>query len=319
MKPSPTRNHRSQAPRRRVVRGLLVVGVSAGVIYLASRVGWLRFPAVFPTTATSAFPAPAVAKANDPSTFIDGPGGSAGTLGTAANSPEKDRLTVESIQALAARDSSRALTLALAETDPQFRDELIQAALRVWADTDAMAAADWARSQTHIDRGLALAAVFNGASQHPDEAVRLGRRLAEENPEHADSYAGYLIFALNHEGRFELAANVAAASGAEARTNLLTAAYCTWGEHQPSHALAAAMELKDPDMRRAAFEATLGGWAKANPQELSEVAIDLPAGPDRTLALTTALRHWIDQDPATAAEWAARVTFSPGIEAALED
>lgn len=233
--------------------------------------------------------------------------------------PKQNRPTVESIQALASRNPSRALAIALAESDPQFRDELLQGALRGWASVDADAAADWARSQTSLESGLALAAVFNGAIRQSETALRLERKLSEEDPENAASYAGYLIFALGGVEKFALAAQVAARAPAEARTDLLTAAYVTWGAHHPQQALSSATEFEDPDMRRAAFQAVLGGWAKANPQQLTEFAMELEAGPERALALTTALRNWIAEDPAAVAEWAARAKFFPGIEATLEE
>lgn len=228
-------------------------------------------------------------------------------------------LDAEALRRLATRDHARALDLALASTDLQRREELLQAVLRGWASVDPSAAADWARTQIFLEAGLAMAAVFNGANGAPEEAVRLYRRLSSDDSENIGSYANYLVYALGQVEKFELAATVAAEVVGEARIDVVTAAYHAWGEHQPKLALAAAAELKDPELRRAATEAVLGGWAKANPAELTEIAIDLPPGPDRQLAVVTALRRWIEQDPAAVAAWAARAKPFPEMEATLEE
>lgn len=239
--------------------------------------------------------------------------------GPDSDSAARKNAMCTALEDFAARDPNRALPLALEHSDSNFRSDLLQAVLRGWAGTDANAAADWALAQSHLEQGQAMAAVFNGAIKQPDKAARLGERLSAENPENAASYGGYLIFALGRVEKFETAANIAATAAAEFRTDLLTIAYHAWGQRQPKLALAAAAALTDPEMQRAAFQATVGGWARANPQELTEVAMNLPAGPDRKLALTTALRQWIDQDPAAAAEWARRAKFFPEMEATLEE
>lgn len=239
--------------------------------------------------------------------------------GPDSDSATRKQAMCAALEELATRDPGKALSLALGQTDEAFRSDLLQAVLRGWAATDTDAAANWAQAQSHLEKGQAMSAVFHGAAKRPDEALRLGQRLSSEDPENAASYGGYLVFALGRAEKFETAATVALAAPAEFRTDLLTNAYNAWGERQPKLALAAAATLPDPDMQRTAFQATVGGWAKANPRELTEVAVNLPEGPDRTLALTTGLRQWIDQDPASAAEWAKRAKFFPEMEATLEE
>jgi phage-related baseplate assembly protein len=236
-----------------------------------------------------------------------------------ANSAARKQAMCAALEDLAARNPTNALSLALGQTDEALRGDLLQAVLRGWASAAPDDAANWARSQTHLEQGQSMSAVFNGAAKRPDEAVRLGQRLSAEDPENASSYGGYLIFALSRAEKFEAAAAVAMAAPTEFRTDLLTIAYNNWGQRQPKLALAAAAALSDSDMQRTAFQATVGGWAKANPRELTEIAMTLPDGPDRKLALTTALRQWIDQDPASAAEWARNAKFFPEMEATLED
>jgi hypothetical protein len=228
---------------------------------------------------------------------------SAETLSSTTKPDQQTRPTAESLETLAAQDPSRALAIALAETDLALRETLLQAVLRGWASTAPDTAADWALAQTYLEQGLAMAAVFNGAKVNPATAISLAERLSAQHPADADSYGRYLIFGLTQAGQFELAANFAARSPDEVRTELLSAAYTHWARQQPSNALAAALKLDDPAKQDAAFHATISGWAHLNPQELTATANQLPEGADRILALTSGLRSWIEKDPATASDW----------------
>jgi len=224
----------------------------------------------------------------------------------ASTAARQDRSPAETLEALAAHDASRALSLALGEPDNERRQEFLQAVLRGWASSAPEAAADWALTQPHIESGLAMAAVFNGATHNPDNAVSLALRLTAQHPGNSSSYGSYLIFGLAQFGEFERAASFAASSAADVQVDLLTAAYSYWAKQQPERAVFAALRLEDPGKQDAAFQAAVGGWARTSPQELTATASRLPEGPDRTLALTTGLRSWIEKDPAAAADWISR-------------
>ncbi|HEX2853190.1 MAG TPA: hypothetical protein VHO24_08130 [Opitutaceae bacterium] len=315
------RTPHSRTTRRLVAGGMFVLCFGTAVLFLAPGMNLAVFRPPAPATATphASHPVRLVGAAHPPSPPAVGAITSPAPAVLSPLPREQDRLNAESIETLAGRDHRRALAFALAESNLPSRDTLLQAVLRGWAATDANAAADWARSQSYLESGQAMAAVFNGASRHPDEAVWLNRRLSTEDPDNAAANTGYLIFALARNEKFALAAEVAATGPSDSRVDLLTAAYGAWGEHHPKVALAHTAELKNPDIQHAAFQAVLGGWAKANPEELTEVAANLPAGPDRQLALVTALRQWIEKDPASAAEWARHANFFPEMEATLEE
>ena len=108
-------------------------------------------------------------------------------------------------------------------------------------------------------------------------------------------------------------------SPSDARTDLLTAAYGYWAKQQPERAIYAALKLDDPAKQDAAFQAVVGGWARIDPKQLTATAIQFPEGHDRTLALTTGLRSWIEKDPAAAADWMAQHKLSPKEVAMIQD
>lgn len=213
-------------------------------------------------------------------------------------------VSAESLETLAANDPSRALALALAEKDDAQRDVLLQAVLRGWARTAPEAAADWAWShQDAIEQGHAFSAIFNGTQQNPEAALRLANRLSTEHPEEAWSFGRYLVYSFAQAGHFAQAADFAATTHPDHRVDLLTAAYHPWGCQQPEKALQSASTLEDPLRQNAAFEAVIGGWAQTNPQSLTEAAYTFPEGHDRSIALVTGLRSWIEKDPASAEAW----------------
>jgi len=233
----------------------------------------------------------------------DEPAGQLNNQSPAVNQPSWHEPAAETLAALAAHDPTKALALALAESDPALRDERLQSVLRGWATTAPDSAAGWALSQSFCDQGLAMAAVFNGANRNPEAALSLAQRLSSEHPENAGSYGSYLIFGLAQVGEYERAAAFAANGPAESRTDLLTAAYGYWAKQQPEKAVFAALKLDDPAKQDAAFQAAVGGWARTDPQQLTATANQFPEGHDRTLALTTGLRSWLEKDPAAAADW----------------
>lgn len=220
--------------------------------------------------------------------------------------PGEIQTTTDSIEALAQQDPDHALALSLAEADTDRRELLLQAFIRGWAQTAPDAAANWALIQGHLDQGRAMAALFNGANKNPDAAIQLATRLSNQHPEEANSYGSYLIFGLSQVGQFELAANYAATSPDEIRTNLLAGAYTYWARQQPEKALRSAMEINDPAKQDTAFHATVSGSAHANPQSLTNAAYQFPEGQDRVVALTGGLRAWLENDPAAAGEWMAQ-------------
>ena len=223
---------------------------------------------------------------------------------------------------MAARDAEGALAAALKETGKEARSELLQAVLRGWAAVNVEAAGDWARSQQFLDRGLAMAAVFNGAVARPSEAIRYATMISREDPDRARDYGMYLIFGLAQTDLHEKAAAFAAGTNPAHAGEWLNAAYNQWAKKDPERALASA--VKNPAaMKKTVFYAAITGWAQANPRALAAHAVDFPKGDERDYSLTVALRAWIARDPGAAGEWIEAhrdaVASIPDFETILED
>lgn len=312
----PSNKHHSSMKRLPAIIGFAALAVGATIFCIA-----LRWESMFPRPEAPA----AITRVSSTPAAVPAPSRPSVTSPTLPISvlvvtpADEQSITARSLQELAVRDPRRALAIALAERDLERRDELLQAVVRGWASTDALAAAKWARTQRDLEFGLAFSSVFNGANNNPAAAVLLQRQLAQEDPENAGAYAGYLIFSLGQVGQFELAASVAADGSEAARTDLLSAAYSNWSERQPEQALLAAVSLPDPAMKRTAFDATVSGWARTNPQDLAKIAINMPISPERSLALVTALRSWIEKDPGAAADWISQHDYTPEMKSALEE
>jgi hypothetical protein len=226
------------------------------------------------------------------------------------------------LREMAARDPESALAAALKETREDARSDLLQAVLRGWAANDVEAAGDWARSQQFIDRGLAMAAVFNGAVAQPAEAIRYATMISGEEPDRARDYGMYLIFGLGQAGLHEKAASFASGTDPALAGEWVNAAYNQWAKKDPERALASA--VKTPAATKtAAFYATIAGWAQTNPRALVAHAVNFPKGAERNYSLTVALRAWISRDPGAAGDWIEAhrnvVESIPNFETILED
>lgn len=208
------------------------------------------------------------------------------------------------IEDLAKKDPQRALALAAAQGNWDLRDALRNAALRGWGSVAPDAAAAWAVDRRLEERMPAVDAVLAGAAQHPDDAVRLATRLCATDPVPAGDYGHAVISALVENGSFEAAARFAAgATMVDRQSFLLESSFRQWAQHQPDQALAALGTLTDPKARSAAYDGVLSGWADADAHKLAEYAQTLPPGENRSKALSVALPHWVEKDPASAMEW----------------
>lgn len=210
------------------------------------------------------------------------------------------------LEMMAAENPTRALSWAQGEPEPLMREELVQAVLRGWGGVDARAAVDWARVQTFLDEGQALAAVFHGAARDPDALCRLALELSAQEPARTGDYGSYLAAALQRVGAFDRAVAFALESPLSGRVELLNAAYAGWGDTAPLDALNSLNQIVDPAMKQLAFSAAVSRWAHRNAPEVAAYAETLPAGEQRTFAFSTALREWAASDVTAAATWLAR-------------
>ena len=219
------------------------------------------------------------------------------------------------LQELARHDPVRALALALQESSDRLRERLSHAVLKGWAAAAPDKATEWALALPLADRRSAIAAVFGGAVERPEDAARLGKMVCRQMPADAGDYGQLLISALTEVGAYETASRFAEESESEHGPAWLNAAYYQWAMHQPEAALKAFGAITDPAIRGHAFPGLTAGWAEANPAAVANYAVSLPAGSDRAEALGQMLSQWATRDPLTASEWMLKnLTPSPDLD-----
>jgi hypothetical protein len=233
---------------------------------------------------------------------------------TQAATPARNDALLAAIEKMAEKDPLGAIGMARNETNRQLRQQLLAAAFRGWGRTDAPAAADWilAQPSNSLDANTDIAAVLQGAAQNPDVAVQLTQQLSQKNPDQAREYGDALIYALGQNGNFQRAADFAATGSDGLRTEWLAAAYGNWANYQPQNAAASAMQISDADEQHDALDAVIADWGQVDPKGLADFAEnDLPAGDQKTHALSQALVFWAASNPVDAANWINQFSQSP--------
>ncbi|HEX2855525.1 MAG TPA: hypothetical protein VHO24_19980 [Opitutaceae bacterium] len=210
------------------------------------------------------------------------------------------------LEELARRDPFAALASALAEADETVRRTLLVSVLRGWARADVVGAGTWILSQSYLEHKVALAALFNGAMNRPDDAIRFAREAVRANSTEANACSEALISALCNAGKFEPAALFAANDARQIAAGLASTIYRRWGEQAPRPAWESALTLNEPGVRVAALESATHAWSLVDSKSLADAGRQLAAGPDRTLVLTMAIRAWLDQDLDAASAWVLR-------------
>lgn len=218
------------------------------------------------------------------------------------------------LEQLATTDSERAMQLAQAESNRLLREQLLVAALRGWARGAPDAAAGWALAQGEPSfRANALRAVFAGAVERPDEAVRLGRVVFERDPEGATEHGVALIDALVDAGHYAIASRVASESN-PARPVWVIEAYAKWSALQPDEAARAAAASPEGEIRTNAMRGMANGWGEVDPGGLSQFLTTLPASETRRELLGHSLRQWVTTDPVSASKWINGVELGPDMD-----
>jgi hypothetical protein len=230
---------------------------------------------------------------------------------------ERDDQVIAAIEDLASRDALRAIALAQNESRSRMSQNMLRAALRGWALVNPEAAADWALTQTKLDKVDALASALQGTMKDPNAATLLYSRLLQKAPDLSAPLGTSLVTLLANRGEFTRAADFAATGAPENRLDWLNTAYSIWADYQPESALAAANSLSNAAMKDQALAAVFSMWSVNSPEAVVEYAATLPAGHHRELAFTDALRNWAVNDPATAAEWINNAEPSPELDAGI--
>lgn len=226
----------------------------------------------------------------------------------------RDEDMVTLLEELAATNPTLALALASGESNSRLRGDFLQAAVRGWGMSDAAGAVAWARSQTLMDEGQALAAAFHGAVREPAKAIQLTEELSAKDPSRARAYGASLIGGLVRAGEFNDASAFASTASTRVRVDWLNTVYSRWADDRPSEALRELGQLESPETRRIAFDATVTRWAENDARAALEFTTTLPAGRDQGFALNATLRAWAASDVVGSATWLAANAPSPQLD-----
>ncbi len=222
---------------------------------------------------------------------------------TAPHTPKDEAEIATDLEELAANDPAAAMEFALHETSLHLRELWRDAVLRGWARQNPGEAARWVQGLKAGDRRAAMSAVFAGAAGKPEDVSRLFRELSAADPSTSREYAPLLVDALSDAGAFKAAVLFANANETEDHSALVNASFYGWALHQPTEALKALAEIKDPTSRKAAFQGMALGWAEANPASFATYAMTLAPGPGRAQTIDDTLPQWANRDAPAASEW----------------
>jgi hypothetical protein len=222
-----------------------------------------------------------------------------------------ERAMIAVLEGMARDRPETAMAIARREPNLILQEQLRNAVLRGWATKAPEQAAAWAMTLSPMDRPNAITAVFQGAVERPNEAVRIGTELCAQNPAQSGVFGQILISSLAEAGAFETAVRFAAADASENRASWINTAFYQWATYQPIRALASLDSLSDPIVHAAAFQGLVTGWAMTSPDALAAYAVHLPPGELRSQVLSQALPQWAIRNPADALAWIDRQGSSP--------
>lgn len=227
---------------------------------------------------------------------------------------KRNEAMVTWLEQLAERSPEQAMQLARSETNRLLREQLLAAALRGWSRGAPDAAADWALALDEpAARARALRAVFAGAVDRPEAALRIGRLAAERDPTGAMEHGMALIDALADAGNFAIASRVASESD-PARPVWVIEAFAKWSALQPDEASRAVAALPEGEVRINALRGVANGWGEADPAGLSQFLTALPASATRRELLGHSLRQWVTVEPGAASKWINGVELGPDMD-----
>jgi hypothetical protein len=284
-------------PDKPVQDTLLYVAIAAALLVGAwFFIGGTSSPGIVgPVAVSPPIPVPAVVEPREKAPVQLPPESSPAETKTAITiaRPEPSADSISVITKRAATDPAAALATALRETDPELRQLLVNAVLKIWASTEPDAAARAALTWPGSDRVGPIVAVLEGVATRPGDALRLGIFFCREDPAWAPEHGRALIKALSDAGQHSAAVSFALVGGAEVegedRNKLLTAAFAGWAQREPQlAAIAATSDLPEEGMRQEALIAVLKHWRQLNPGAPEKFLEQLPPGPERT-ALVAAL------------------------------
>jgi len=278
----------------------------AGLVFLGGLVvGYYGFTHS-KTEQSQAHPRVAVARTENKATP------STGTVPNPWNATSTDAELLGLARVMLARSPQEALAWAQSADDAELRRRLGLAVAQAWGEKEPAGAVAWALAQNEDSLAVDLKAVLAGAVRQPTVAEEIGRNLLEQNSSYAAMYGTALVAALDTDKQFLAAVQFAKEAPADYREDWMAAAAQAWAKSQPREALTALDALVDEPLRDPVFRAVVQGWPAAQPVDLANYALSLPAGEQRAYALDQVMFKWSQQNPVAARNY---VQQAQGLEA----
>ncbi|MES2439612.1 MAG: hypothetical protein V4584_11120 [Verrucomicrobiota bacterium] len=220
------------------------------------------------------------------------------------------KLALQSLETWVAKNPVDALDWLASQPRTERREDVIQMALKQFAETDAKGAAAWAmKNLSGVDLNNTLITIAeNWAQENGAEAAAwfLALPVTEERNAAAEN-----IF-------FSWAANEPAAALEFLKSNpgygdlnptLFRAALAGWAKTDPQGAVAASLALSKTHNDPAQFANTLANWATMDLEASSQWLLsNLTAGTERTIAAQELATIFADQSPESGIAWLGKLS-----------
>jgi hypothetical protein len=213
---------------------------------------------------------------------------------------ELDRLSAE----VALADVPAAVRLLYSQSGSELAHRLGLRLVRVWADHDPQAAADWVvASLTGYSRAAAidgLAIVW--ANRNGQRAAKWVRQLPDpEDRNHALVSAAYEVARTEAIEALGLASDL---PPGEARDNLVAHGVGQWASSSPLDAANWAKQIPDENLRQRVLAETATAWARSDPIGAATLALEsLAPGKPQEDAVVGIVQRWAQMEPEKAAAW----------------
>ncbi len=228
------------------------------------------------------------------------------------------KLATQNLEAWIAKNPVDALNWLASQPPTERREDVIQMALKQFAEIDAKGAAGWAlKNLSGVDLNNTLIMVAeNWAQENGAEAAAWFLALPPTEERNA---AAENIF-------FSWASNEPAAALEFLKSNpgfgdlnptLLRAALAGWAKSDPQAAVTASLALSRTSNDPAQFANTLANWATMDLDSSSQwLLANLPAGNERAVAAQELATIFADQSPESGITWLAKLTAGTERDAA---
>ena len=204
------------------------------------------------------------------------------------------------LQALAATDAEKAITLARRITPASDRDQTLRDLAHYVAASDPQRAFDLLQNDRDHQGSYYYSNVLQQwAEQDPAGAFAKARALSR-NQNRDDAIRSVLGVWARTDPAAARAAALALPEGQQ-RQNCVASIFGSWASSDPAAAHAAALALPSEKERQAALRSTITSWANTDPAAAVQAASALPKDQKNRGILQEVFSTWASQDPSAAA------------------